>query len=158
MSVAELKEKLKAAGLSQIGDKPTLVFRLKLFATAKEYNMNYDGINVCQLKAGDLKSMFRFRLQMFRFHLQMWATTFTSDRLLSVSMMLDSMLHGMGKCGRYSSIASLGRRFKILRSTLSGKIRIGVLPKRRARRFNVCFRVCASPAILPIKRFEVLDV
>lgn len=55
MSVSELKEQLRVAGLSQVGDKQTLVFRLKLFATAKEYNMNYDGINVCQLKAADLK-------------------------------------------------------------------------------------------------------
>jgi hypothetical protein len=82
-------------------------------------------------------------LQMFLFHLQMRVTTFTSDGLLSVSMLLDSMLHGVGKYSTPSSITSRGRRLKNLRSTLSGKknlsgkIRIGVLPYRRARRFNV---------------------
>lgn len=54
-SVSELKEKLRVVGLSQAGDKQTLIFRLKLFDTAKEYNMEYEGTNVCQLKAADLK-------------------------------------------------------------------------------------------------------
>lgn len=55
MSVSELKEKLRVAGLSQVGDKQTLIFRLKLFSTAQEFSMEYEGTNVCKLKAADLK-------------------------------------------------------------------------------------------------------
>jgi len=56
-SVSELKDLLKAAGMSQNGEKGMLVYRLKLLATAKEYSMEFEGKNVCLLKPADLKKV-----------------------------------------------------------------------------------------------------
>ena len=57
MSQNELKGLLKEAGMSQSGDKGTLVFRLGLYNTCRDLNLTVlDGKNPCQLKLSELKT------------------------------------------------------------------------------------------------------
>ena len=54
-SVSELKDILKQAGMTQAGDKGTLIYRIGLFNTAKEYKMEHEGTNICLLKTSSLQ-------------------------------------------------------------------------------------------------------
>ena len=55
MSVSELKQALKGVGMSQAGDKGTLVWRLALHQKCQQERILVDGQNPCSLKMGELK-------------------------------------------------------------------------------------------------------
>lgn len=55
MSASDLKNALKAAGMSQSGDKGTLQWRLKIFETCEAKSIRVDGQNPCSMRFVELK-------------------------------------------------------------------------------------------------------
>ena len=56
MKASDIKGKLKEIGMSQVGDKGTMIYRLDLFDRCNSKKLSIDGdINPCLMKAGDLK-------------------------------------------------------------------------------------------------------
>ena len=56
MKASDIKGRLKDIGMSQVGDKGTMIYRLDLFDRCSSKELTVDGtVNPCLLKAGDLK-------------------------------------------------------------------------------------------------------
>lgn len=56
MKASDIKGRLKEIGMSQVGDKGTMIHRLNLFDRCSTKKLTVEGtINPCLLKAGDLK-------------------------------------------------------------------------------------------------------
>ena len=56
MKVSDIKGRLKEIGMSQVGDKGTMIYRLDLFDRCEAKKLSVEGdTNPCLLKAGDLK-------------------------------------------------------------------------------------------------------
>lgn len=56
LKASEIKERLKKVGMSQVGDKGTMIYRLDIFDRCDSKKLVVDGdVNPCLLKAGDLK-------------------------------------------------------------------------------------------------------
>ena len=56
MKASEIKDRLKKVGMSQVGDKGTMIYRLDIFDRCDTKKLTVEGdVNPCLLKAGDLK-------------------------------------------------------------------------------------------------------
>jgi hypothetical protein len=56
MKASEIKDRLKKVGMSQVGDKGTMIYRLDIFDRCDAKKLTVEGdINPCLLKTGDLK-------------------------------------------------------------------------------------------------------
>ena len=56
MKASEIKDRLKNVGMSQVGDKGTMIYRLDIFDRCDTKKLTVEGdVNPCLLKAGDLK-------------------------------------------------------------------------------------------------------
>ena len=56
--MSDIKDRLKKIGMSQVGDKGTLTYRLDLFDRCDARKLTVDGDkNPCHLKTGDLKKI-----------------------------------------------------------------------------------------------------
>ena len=56
MKASDIKGRLKEIGMSQVGDKGTMIYRLDLFDRCDAKKLSLEGdLNPCLMKAGDLK-------------------------------------------------------------------------------------------------------